>query len=194
MNNNTPPHLAAMPTTSEESVRTQAIHDGISALRNDLSEIKQQFNQLSNSLIQPASSEPETQSSSLPDLPSQSPSLYARRIGLANQTEVETAYQRDPADFIVQVKATLHDSLTPFHWDDAESIGRMKRFFSYAGISLDLLKTGDVQDDNFASVARSDLIVRGDMVARHLRAHFWIHERFVLYWTLLEICRVYRIF
>ncbi|KAL7820562.1 hypothetical protein V8C44DRAFT_354671 [Trichoderma aethiopicum] len=147
-----------MSTTSQESIRTQAIHDGISALRNDLSEFQQQVNQLSNSLIQPASSEAETQSSSLPGLPSQSPSLYTRRIGFANQTEVETAYQRDPADFIVKVKAALHDSLAPYHWDDAESIGRMKRFFSDAGISLDLLETGDVQNDNFASVARSDLI------------------------------------
>ncbi|KAL6854042.1 hypothetical protein J3F83DRAFT_719029 [Trichoderma novae-zelandiae] len=98
-------------------------------------------------------------------------SLYTRRIGFAIHTEVDAAYQQDPADFIVKVKAALNDSLVPYRWDDAGSVGRMKRFFSDAGIALDLLDQGDVQNGHFASVARSDLVVRGDVVVRHLRAH-----------------------
>ncbi|KAL7806483.1 hypothetical protein V8C26DRAFT_340506 [Trichoderma gracile] len=183
-----------MSTPNEASKKTLAIRDGVSALRNDVSALHNQVNQLSISLVPATSSEFKMQLPSLPDAAAGSPSLYARRLGFAKQIDVETAYQRDSADFIVKVKAALSDGLVPYHWDDEESIGRMKRFFSDADISLDLLETGDVQNDDFPSVARSDLVVRGEMLTRHIRAHSWIHKPFILYWTLLEICRYYGIF
>ncbi|PTB70084.1 hypothetical protein BBK36DRAFT_17417 [Trichoderma citrinoviride] len=173
----------------ELAKRTLELRTNVAALQNDISAVQQQVNQLSNSLAPAAPSEPEVQPSSPPDvLP-----LYARRIGFANHTEVEAAYNRNPADFIVQVKAALSDSLVPYLWDNAESVSRMKRFFTDAGITLDLLELGEVQNKNFRSVAEYDLVVRGDMVVRHLRAHNWVREEFVLFWTLLEICRQYGI-
>ncbi|TFB03868.1 hypothetical protein CCMA1212_003330 [Trichoderma ghanense] len=135
-------------TTHEAGKRTLDLREDVTALRNDLSALQQQVNQLRNSLSPPAIAKSELQSSSPPDGPPGSPSLYTKRIGFANHTEVEAAYQRDPADLIVKVKAILSDSLVRYRWDDAESVG----------ISLDLLEAGDVQNDNFPSAARSDLV------------------------------------
>ena len=173
----------------ELAKRTLELRTNVAALQNDISAVQQQVNQLSNSLAPAAPSEPEVQPSSPPDvLP-----LYARRIGFANHTEVEAAYNRNPADFIVQVKAALSDSLVPYRWDNAESVSRMKRFFIDAGITLDLLERGKDQTNKFPSVPRYDLVAWGDMVMRQLRVHNWVREEFVLYWTLLEICRQYGI-
>ncbi|KAL7944582.1 hypothetical protein V8C42DRAFT_325225 [Trichoderma barbatum] len=172
------------------NVRTLNAH--IAALRNDHSALQQRVNQLGGGLVPPIL--PESQLPLLPVVPSGDTSLYARRIGFANYSQVDAAYQRDTVQFIGRLKAILYDSLVPHRWEDDESVGRMRQFFVTYGISVDLLEDGEHQDANFSSVAQSDLVVRSDLITRHLRSHFWVNGTFVLYWTLLEICRQYGVY
>ncbi|UKZ73417.1 hypothetical protein TrVFT333_001064 [Trichoderma virens FT-333] len=130
-------------TIRELRLNMQTLNAHVSALRNDHSALQQRVNQLGGGLIPPIL--PESQLPLLPVIPSGDTSLYARRIGFANYSQVDAAYQRDVVQFSGRLKAILYESLVPHRWDDPESVGRMRLFFTTYGISVDMLQKKDTK-------------------------------------------------
>ncbi len=161
-------------------------------MQNDQTALTQRVNQLSGGFIPPLM--PQSQLPMLPVVTSGDTSLYARRIGFANFSQVDAAYRRNVMQFTGRMKAVMYEALSPGRWSDAEVLRRMREFFSSNGITIDFLGSDGDQTANIASQTQSDLVTRANTVLRHLRAHSYVHEHTILFWTLLEICRQYGIY
>lgn len=170
----------------------ETLTTSVSSLRGDHASLLQRVNQLSGGLIPPLL--PGSQLPLLPVVPSGDTGLYARRIGFANFSQVDAAYQSDTPQFCGRLKAILYEVLVPYRWVGEEIVEKIKQFFFAQGISVDYLQSPGDQGSNFPSVAQSDLVIRSNMVMGHIRSHSWANEQFILYWTMLEICRQYRIY
>jgi len=170
----------------------ETLTTSVSSLRDDHASLLQRVNQLSGALIPPLL--PGSQLPLLPVVPSGDTGLYARRIGFANFSQVDAAYQSNAPQFCGRLKAILYEALVPYQWTEKEIVKKIKQFFFTQGISVDCLQPPGYQTSSFPSLAQSDFVIRSNMVMGHLRSHNWANEQFILYWTMLEICRQYRIY
>lgn len=144
------------------------MHAHIAALQCDNAAMQHRLNQLNSGVHAPL-----FPSSPLPIMPvvtGPDTKKYARKLGFANLSDVDAAYRKDPQRFANKLKTILYEALVPHRWTETPVIEKMKAWFNSHGITLELI-AAEGGHDNFKSVEDADLVVRGELISKHLRAH-----------------------